>query len=207
MRSIRVETKNESFAGFSLRAGEQVEISRKPSLYALLIAWLSIPFGTLFFVLCTYLPVWVKTATSSDFRDIITSVLGLSDYSQVSITEYIFYSIPDIVKVFLGFLLIILVLAWLVLCLLITFHHFRYSLAITNFRVIGRSAGIKEEIPLGEIINVYIYRSIWGKLLNFGSITVLTGKKSVKFRNLHSPRKVYDAIMSYASGDRKILIL
>lgn len=103
-------------------------------------------------------------------------------------------------KVVVSIPIVILVIVWFFLCLTMTYRHFRYHLAITDSRVIGKAGAEELNSPLDELVNVFIERSFWGKLLNYGAVTVQTKKKTLTFYNIESPKAFYDKIMSYAEN-------
>lgn len=94
----------------------------------------------------------------------------------------------------------VLVLAWLALCLILTKRYFSNSLAITNFRVIGKVGDETLESPLDEVKNVFIEQSIWGKLLDFGAIVVSTKQKSLTFKDIDDPERIYSELLSHAEN-------
>ena len=94
----------------------------------------------------------------------------------------------------------VLVLAWLALCLILTKRYFSNSPAITNFRVIGKVGDETFESPLDEVKNVFIEQSIWGKLLNFGAIVVSTKQKSLTFKDIDGPERIYSELLSHAEN-------
>ena len=126
--------------------------------------------------------------------------MGVSSYSDVSITDYIFRNVPGFIKGFLGFIVFLLVAAWLGWCLVMTWRHMRNSLAITNFRVIGKAGDETLDSPLSEVKNVFIEQSLWGKIMGFGSIVVSTKSKSLTFRNIDNPTRVYKLLMDQAEN-------
>lgn len=193
----------EIFAGVHLREGEKVVAVSKTTKIGLILTWMSIPGFYFVLWLITYVPVAVKTAVSASFRQTIMQELGVSDWGQVNLFAYVFgqihIEIPRFIFVLLGVSAGMLILIWLACCLVMTWRHFRYNLAITDLRVIGRAQGEILDSPLNEIVNVYIERSIWGRLLGYSAITVQTKRKSLTVKNIKDPKSIFDLLMSYAS--------
>ena len=189
---------NREFNGIPLKAGELIEKEAKTTVRGLIFTWISIPGGMLIYLLIVYAPVLLRSSFSSSFKKEIMSVMGLESSESINITDYIFRNIPDFILFLIAIPVALLVAAWLGWCLVMTSRHFKYSLAITNFRVIGKAGDDVLDSPLGEVKNVFIEQSIWGKMLKFGSIVVSTKSKSVTFKNIHEPHELYRKIMSHA---------
>ena len=189
-----------NFKGITLKKDEVIETEASPSLKGLLFSWLTIPCGILIIWLLVYLPVLIRLAISSAFKSAVMSALGVGDFSEVSISDYIFRNIPDFIYGFLKFILFVLISAWLIWCLVMTWRCMRNSLAITNFRVIGKAGAETLDSPLDEVKNVFIEQSLWGRLFNFGSIVVSTKRNSVTFRNISDPESVYNLLMRQAEN-------
>lgn len=189
-----------NFKGITLTKNETIETEAKPSFKGLIFAWVSIPAGALLMWLVVYLPVLIRLAVSSAFKKAVMSALGVSDLADVSVTDYIFRNIPDFVYGFFRFIAFVVVSAWLIWCLVMTWRCMRNSLAITNFRVIGRAGSEFLDSPLNEIKNVFIEQSLWGKIFNFGSIVLSTKKKSLTFRNISDPKTIYNLLLKQAEN-------
>lgn len=187
------------FNGILLKKGEIIEKEAKTTITGLIMTWISIPGGMLLYWLVVYFPVWLKSTVSSAFKQDIMSALGVESPESINITDYIFRDVPDFVISLISIPFILLVIVWLCWCLVMTGRHFKYSLAVTNFRVIGKAGSEILDSPLNEIKNVFIEQSIWGKLLKYGSVVVSTKSKSVTFKNIHDPYELYRMLMSYAS--------
>ena len=190
----------DSFNGITLKKDEEIKNKAVPSLRGLIFAWVSIPAGATLLFLVAYLPVIIRFAVSSAFKRVVMSALGVSDSADVSISDYIFRNIPDFVYGFFRFIAFVVVSAWLIWCLVMTWRCMRNSLAITNFRVIGKAGSETLDSPLNEVKNVFIEQSLWGKLFNFGSIVVLTKRKSVTFRNISDPQTIYNLLITQAEN-------
>ena len=94
--------------------------------------------------------------------------------------------------------IILVVIAWLGVCLLMTYRHFQYELVVTDHRVIGRAGQEEMDILLSEVVNVHLERSTLGRILGYGAIVVQTKRKSITFKNLEDPKRVYNLLMPYA---------
>jgi len=173
-------TEYRDFYGIYLKADEEIVMRSGTSLTALVITWVSIPA----LLAIIYVPAIITNIVRSLFFNAAFGDL--------------FGGIPTAVKVIVSIPIVILAIIWFFLCLTLTYRHFNYHLAITDSRVIGKAGAEELNSPLNEIVNVFIERSIWGKLLNYGAVTVQTKKKTLTFYNVESPEVYYDKIMSYA---------
>lgn len=189
------------FKGIILKKGEIIEREAKTTIPGLIFTWVSIPGGFFLYWLIVYFPVWVKSTVSSAFKQEMMEAMGLESSHKISLTDYIFRNIeiPEFLVFLIKIPFVMLIIAWLIWCLVMTSRHFKYSLAVTNFRVIGKAGSEMLDSPLNEIKNVFVEQSIWGKLLKYGSVVVSTKSKSVTFKNIHDPYELYRLLMSYAS--------
>ncbi len=189
------------FKGIILKKDEVIEREAKTTIPGLIFTWVSIPGGFFLYWLIVYFPVWVKSTLSSAFKREMMEAIGLESGQKINLTDYIFRNIeiPEFLVFLIKIPFIMLIIAWLIWCLVMTSRHFKYSLAVTNLRVIGKSGAEMFDSPLNEIKNVYIEQSIWGKMLNFGDIVVSSKKGSMTFKNIHDPHPLHKLIMSYAS--------
>lgn len=185
-----------------LQQDEKIVIESRPSKPALIITWCAIPGVFFVFFAFTILPKLIKTAFSKTARAIAMEAVGVTSPEEFNLVGYVFDSvfgnIPSFLLVLICVPLVILVLAWLGMCLVMTYRHFQYYLAVTDHRVVGKAMGEELSAPFNEIVNVFIERSIWGKLLNYGAIVVHTKKKTLTFKNIRDPKKLYGLLMSYA---------
>ena len=104
----------------------------------------------------------------------------------------------NVFKIIFIIAMVLLIPPWIGYCLVMTWRHSRYALAVTDLRVIGRASKETMDSPLGEIKNVMIERSLWGKLLGYGNIVVQTKNACLTFRNVHRPKELYEILMHSA---------
>ncbi len=193
----------ESCNGIFLKKNEKIEYTSKPTVRGLIITWAVIPTILLINFCVFYLPsilryLFVKAAREAILSsvDLENEVFNIFSYT----TESVFGTLPGFISGLIKFVVGLLIIAWLGWCLVMTYRHFRYSFAITNFRVIGKSGNEKIDTPLDGIVNVFIEQSIIGRLLNYGCIVVATQKKSLSFYNIANPSKAYTMLMDYAQN-------
>lgn len=190
--------------GIRLEEQETVKAEATISKAGLWGVWLSIPSVLLVFFMVTYMPYIVKMAFSKAFRQTVMEQFNVESFSELNIFATIFRlvvgNIPTALIILLCIPLALLVIAWLGLCLYKTRGYFDYCLALTDHRVIGKAAHEELSAPLDEIVNVFIERPLLGRIFRYGNIVVHTKKKSVTFKNIHDPMRMYKMIMSYAEN-------
>lgn len=173
----------------AITKGEVITHRAKISKSAIIVFWLSIPILLLLILLTAILPQIITVTTNTAIRDAIMAELGIED---LSIIQAFTYSLNSLAKVALGFvcfLICLLVLVWLVFCIITTIKLNNYQLIITDKCVYGKANKTSYCIPHNEIKDVFIEQSIWGKLFNYGTVTVYgKGQSTVAIRN------IYDAI-------------
>jgi hypothetical protein len=193
---------NNTFAGINLKDGEKIVNEARLSKWSLLVSWLSIPMVFLVYFLFFRLPVLIKNAIKNAIVDGIEDGLGLdgasdaiSDASSGFFSE-ILENIPGFVYVLIAIPIVLLVLAWLGWCLYMTHRHFQCSLAVTDFRVIGKVKDDELNAPLSDVKNVYIEKSIWGRLFNYGALVIQTRTKTLTFKDIDNPIEIRNILMS-----------
>lgn len=82
---------------------------------------------------------------------------------------------------------------------------------VTNFRVIDETGLINhyaKESPLEKINNVSYDQTIWGRIFNYGHVTIQTAAEigSTEYKDVHGPRRLKDTI-TLAQGEFKNLQL
>jgi uncharacterized membrane protein YdbT with pleckstrin-like domain len=70
---------------------------------------------------------------------------------------------------------------------------------VTNYRVIDETGLINhyaKESPLEKINNVSYDQSIWGRILNYGDVTIQTAAEigSTEYKDVHGPKRLKDTI-------------
>ena len=193
-----------NFDGIQLAEDESIKEKAEISKKGLIIKWISIPSVLLIWFSFTFLPYLFKIMFSSAFRAMLADEYGVSKFSELNplgvIAKKVFENIPTVLIIIMLIPVILLVLAWLVFCLYQTAQYSRYSLAITDCRIIGRSCDDLLDSPLDEIVNVYIEQSLIGKIFNYGNIIVSTKRKSITVKHIQSPSRIHKTIMSYAEN-------
>ena len=198
-------------SGIHLKDGEEAVAVTKPSTMGLVATWLSVPVFIFLYFCFFYLPTIIKKSVSSSIKGAVNDAIGSMESSGEKYIENttdgivgnIFGNALDgVFSFFKGLfivMLVVLVLVWIGICIVMTFRYFRYSLALTNLRVVGKANDDFMDSPLDEVINVHIEQSLWGKLFKYGSVTVRTKKKTLTFKNIDNPKIIYDKIMNIAS--------
>ncbi len=194
----------QEFKGIRLDNRETIREEVTISKTGLLVTWLSIPSVLLVTFIFTYMPYIVRITFSKAFRQALMEQYEVDVFSDLNLSatifDLVFGNIPTILIVLLCIPFLLLVIAWLAVCLYKTSQYFNCCLALTDRRIIGRANREELSAYLDEIVNVFIERSLPGKVFNYGNIVVHTKRKSVTFKNIHNPRRMYDLIMSYAEN-------
>lgn len=192
------------FNGIRLEEQEIVKAEANISKAGLVVMWLSIPTVLLVTFICTYMPYMVKILFSKAFREVIMEQYNVEFFSELNVSdvlsELVFGNIPTILIVLFCIPIVLLIVAWLGWCLYKTSRYFNYCLAITDRRIIGKANQELLSAPLEEVVNVFIERSLTGRIFNYGNIVVHTKRKSVTFKHIHNPMQMYKLIMSYAEN-------
>lgn len=191
----------QSFCGIPLEEEEWIEIESRASRAGIVILWISAPSVLLFVFLTVYLPRIIRRLFQKTFRTWLFGLLGLDRIGGESGGEVLddasrVLRAPALVLSVLAILL--LLIAWCAVCTYITRRNFQYNLALTNFRVIGISAGKVLDASVNSIVNVFLEQPLLGKLLNYGTVTVYTRQKSISFYHVQNPEKIYGSLMQYA---------
>ena len=183
---------------------ESIEMQSTPSKLSLWVAWLSVPSIGLVLFLTVYLPNLLRLWFSKAVREAVLSEVGVDKLGEMDVSSYIMGeitgSLPKVVVVLVSIPIVLLCLAWLVVCIWMTKRHFGYELAITNLRVIGKARNETFASPTAEIKNVFIEQSLWGKIFNYATITVQSRKGTKSFYNISSPNKMYKRLKEYAEA-------
>lgn len=173
-----------------LRADERIEQRAKISKRALVVTWLSIPFLFLVSFLGVYLPKLVSAYVSEETIDLLTEAIDAPTSSNPFEVawEEIFSLFPPVLLGFLWFFVGLLTLCWLCWALYMTRAHFRYALAFTAYDLIGIAKKQILRVPLRTVNNIYVERSLWGKLFGYGTITVASSRGAISVRNVARPK-------------------
>ena len=194
----------ENYHGITLMENESIEMQSHPSKLGLWVAWLSVPSIGLVLFLTVYLPNLLRLWFSKAVREAVLSEVGADTLSELNVSSYIMGeitgSLPKVVVVLVSIPIVLLCLAWLVVCVWMTKRHFGYELAITNLRVIGKARNETFASPTAEIKNVFIEQSLWGKIFKYATITVQSRKGTKSFYNIANPDKMYKRLKEYAEA-------
>lgn len=93
-------------------------------------------------------------------------------------------------------LTILMAVIWVIWCIVMTFRHFDNKLTVVNGDVYCSSRGQHLSTTLTEIDNVFIEQSIWGKLFDYGNITVAAKNGSLTVRNIANPNDIANILKS-----------
>lgn len=147
---------------------KRATISKK----ALLVTWFSIPIFIAVVYGSVYIPYLIKK--------IIKKQVGMENGGLLS-------SLPRPIVGIIIFFISLLVIAWLIWGLSATLRHFQYELAFTEKALIARNRNKIVRMQFDKINNVFMERSIWGRMLCYGTITFVTNRESIIVRNVHNP--------------------
>ncbi len=173
----------------NLQKGEivQATISKK----ALLVAWLSIPSFIIIPYLAVYVPSYIKMLIKGEIKKAIADAAGVGETISASqaVKQQAFGFIPSWLVGFISFFIGLLVFAWLCWAIVFTIKHFDYKLYYNDVEVYGKTGSREITIPLDQINNIFIEKSIWGKLFNYGTITISSTKGSISIKNVARARE------------------
>lgn len=164
---------NGCYYGIPLLPGERIETEACLSFAALLLLWLSIP----------------------------AALLSLSPLLLLQLLLAGLFNTFWFLRVFVQLLLLLLLLSWLGVCLFLTHRHFGTHLAFSDRRVLGVANGKQLEAPFVEIVNVFMERSVGGRLFDYGNLTVRTKRGALTLRHLRAPAPLYHRLLVYAENN------
>lgn len=176
----------------ALEQGEERLGEAKISKAALVLLWVSVPAFLLVFGGIVYLPQIAALWLDAELRQAAAEALGVDTLSFAQLLAAagegtFFAAFADLAAVVRGiavFFLALLLVAWFVWACVYTRQNMRYSLTLTDRRVIATAKGERLEAEYQEIYNVAVLRSVWGRLFGFGEISVQTEKGSVAVKNV-----------------------
>lgn len=160
------------------------------SIKALIVAWLSIPALYIIPYIFVYLPKYIKMKIEGEIESAIREAAGLGEKISVSdiVKQEIYGAIPPIVTDIIGFFVGLLFFAWFCWAIGYTVKHFKYKLHYDEKELYGKSGKKELTVSLDKINNIYIEDSIWGKLFNYGSITISSTVGSITIKNVAGAR-------------------
>ena len=154
-----------------LKSGETIEYSTKISKKALLVTWLAIPAFIFVPSAVAYIPQLIKSLVQNGIRD---ALFGDALPSFPTIWSILPDSVGTFLRVLITIPIVLLILVWLGICLVQTQRHFKNSLFVTNYRVIGESIEGDVYEELSNIKNVHVEQSLFGKIFNYGAILFIS---------------------------------
>ena len=194
--------------GFPLKKGEQIEYQTKQSFFSLLISWLAIPAVFFMYFLIFILPGIIKRAITNTVVEVVEDSINVGD-----ITDNISSEVSGSLGGFLGtlrsvlhaigiFVIVVLVFAWLCVCLYQTYKYLTQKcyITLTNYRVIGKVGDNVYEMQLDKLKNVYIERHIWGRVFKYGSVVIQADRRAITFKHIHDPAQIKDLLLPYTEG-------
>jgi len=159
----------------------------KLSKSALIITWVSIPGGILLFLLLTYFPVYIDMLIKGKVKEFIINQENMNTEKQSLfkyITSEIFGNIHPVIWFIVCFFVFLLFSAWLFWSLYLTKKFKQNELLFTTEEVVGRNKKNVLKIPLKAVSNIYVEKSLWGRIFKYGTITIVSSKGSVSIENI-----------------------
>ena len=173
----------EDILNYKDRVIKKATISKK----ALIITWLSIPGVFVLFFLFTYLPQLIVFLIKGGVKKLITDQIYV-DGKRPSAMEFVwdkmFSFIPPVLLGIACFFLGLLLFVWFCWALYMTHRHFQYGLVFTETEVIGMARKQTLRVSLKNVNNIYLERSLWGRLLGYATITVASSRGSISVKNV-----------------------
>lgn len=187
---------------FYLNRGERLVRRAKISKMVVLMIWGSVPAVALVWFLSIYLPQLIRYTVNAQLRAALLQSLGEEDVSffqLFSAVRGMGYSsalafLPDglvsFLKGFMVFAALLIVLVWFIWACAVTSRTVQYSLVYTNLRVVARTRTMRLEAEPGEITDVRVEQSFWGKIFHYGDVTVRTERQSITVCNVCLPDEI-----------------
>ena len=170
----------------TLKNDEKITERSKQSHAAIIVMWMSIPAVFLFVFLFVVLPPIVHAMISRELSEALQAQLGVETLSFWDAAASVFPH--SAVNALLIASASVLAAVWLIWACVMTRRCLGYEIAFTDLRVIGKAKELFFEAPFGKIKNVFVERSIWGKLFGYGNVTVYAENiSSCTFRNIKDP--------------------
>lgn len=194
-----------SIFGFSINEGEQIIFETKRSNMVIVVSWLSVPMIFVVYFLFSVLPGIIRRSIRNAVVGVVADGIGLEEITKEipagssGVPDQMFDSIKTAVYLLAAISIALLVLAWLGWCLYQTYkyQHFQYGIALTDFRVIGKAGDDVLSIQFSALKNIYVERSVWGRLFKYGSVIIQTDRRSVIFKNIHDPMHICSLLLPY----------
>lgn len=186
-----------------LKPGEEIVSDAKISKAAIILLWVSVPAFLLVFCVIVYLPQIIAIQVNAELRRTIMEAMGVEYLSFGNLLSAakdqafssVFADLAGVVSGIVTFFVILLIIVWFIWACIYTRMNVRYSLTLTNQRVIATVKGESFEAEYKDIYNVCVLRSIWGKLFGFGEISVQAEKGAMTVKNIASAEQLQKAIL------------
>lgn len=156
---------------FTLKHDEQVLRETTVSRSALLVSWLSVPC----YVFAVYFP--------------------LIKWGFLKLLWKLCPELTMILSTLFGLIIIILSLIWIGVCISQKKNK-NGKLILTDQRILGKQDNHILAENLSDIVDVRLEQSLWGKLFNFGSITILTNGQNLTIKDLHQAAPIRQQILN-----------
>lgn len=174
-----------------LLKNEHIVKEVKISKAAVLMIWISIPAVFAIFFLTIELPILIRSYINSEIKNLLMDMLGLENmnFSQVvfHLNTVLRLSLPSWLVGFITFLSVLLFIVWVCWASVMTVLHFRYELLLTDRRIMGRTKNNELECEWEAVNNIFVERSVWGKLFHYGTLTVQTRKGAITIKQVSDP--------------------
>ncbi len=161
------------------------------SVKSLIVAWLSIPALYLIPFLLIYLPNYIKMKVSGEIESAFREAANLGQKIDVAdiVKQEIYGGIPPIIISTVETLIGLLFFAWLIWAIGYTILHFKYKLQYDGSELYGRTWKKEIRIPLDKINNVFVEDSLWGKLFDYGTITIASSIGAISIKNVSGAKR------------------
>lgn len=180
-----------------LCADESIIKRFKTSKAAILVDWLSLPCLFIILFLTVIIPVAVKTYASAELKELICEQAGLEELGLGDLMtdplRTLFPEISGILKGVLIAVISVLFLIWFVFCCIRTKLNTGYELILTDKRILASMKGEIFSESWQNIKNVYVERSLVGRMLKFGTVTVNATGRTATVRHIVTPMAVRNA--------------
>lgn len=163
----------------------------KISKIAILMTWISIPAVFLVYFVFFELPILIRSYIDAEIRNLLLGMLGLDKLSFGTVLFHsnavLGISLPSWLIGFVTFLFILLFIVWLCWASVMTVLHYGYELILTDRRILGRTKNNELECEWEAVNNVFVERSVWGKLFHYGTLTIQTRKGAITIKQVSDP--------------------
>ena len=169
------------------------------SIKALIVAWVSIPIYYIVFSIVSKI-----TGILSFMTNVLSlAIKGCTDALIVALFGYYaeeMFSQSISQYVTIG-LILLLVVVWLCWAIVYTCLHFNYKLYYTKENLIGKAGNKQVFIPLKKISNIFVESSLWGKIFNYGTITISSNVGSISIKSVSNAKVFAKKLASVSIED------